>query len=248
MKFVFGYKTSDNIRKEGVVDAPSRDAAYAKLKADGIRPFKVELAPGFVNRILSLGWRWFAIVVLSAAALGFLAYAMRMKKAAAMALSPGHYADRHQLYGDPATIEAMESNAFADVFALPGERFLAFFAQPGRAVSVPDVLASGARDAEFLSACLTNSIAFSPEDPREITELKQIVNGIKEELRAYCGGGGDVPGFIRALYARQEEEATIYNRVLNELEGNPDPQLWEERNKSLRELGLRTVARPKTRK
>ena len=37
----------------------------------------------------------------------------------------------------------------------------------------------------------------------------------------------------------------IYKRVLNELEGNPDPVLREERNRTLRELGLRTVPRAK---
>ena len=245
MKFVYGYKTSDNVRKDGIVDAPSKDAAYAKLKAVGTRPFKVELAPGLLNRIRSLGWRWLAIVILSVAAVGFLVFALQMREEASIALSHGQYADRHQLYGDPAIIEAMEANAYADVFSAPGERYLAFFAQPGRAVSIPNALIAQTRTEDILVACLTNSIAFSSEDPRETTELKQIVNGIKEELRAYCDGGGDIPGFIRALYARQEEESMIYNRVLNELEGNPDSHLWEERNKSLRELGLRTIARPR---
>lgn len=41
-----------------------------------------------------------------------------------------------------------------------------------------------------------------------------------------------------------EEEELIYNRVVNELNGSDDPALWSERNKALRELGLRTVARP----
>ena len=41
MKFSYVYRTSDGIRREGVIEAATRDAAFATLRAKGIRPMKV---------------------------------------------------------------------------------------------------------------------------------------------------------------------------------------------------------------
>ncbi len=87
-------------------------------------------------------------------------------------------------------------------------------------------------------------IVFGKNETREVLELKQIVNGIKDELREYLAEG-TAAEFVRQLNQRQQEEQQIYNRVRNELEGSDDSRLWEERNHSLRELGLRTIAKPK---
>ena len=65
MKFVYSYNTRQNERRAGlVISARNRDAAYAELNKQGIRPFRLEPAPGFWNRISGLGWRWFIIAVL----------------------------------------------------------------------------------------------------------------------------------------------------------------------------------------
>lgn len=64
MKFVYEYRTSDNIRHEATVSASNRDVAFAVLKERGIRPSRLEEAPGFFNRLLGKGKRWLAIVVL----------------------------------------------------------------------------------------------------------------------------------------------------------------------------------------
>lgn len=65
MKFVYEYRTSDNVRHNATVSAPDRDAAFARLKARGIRPSRLEDAPGFFNKLFGKGKRWIAIAVLT---------------------------------------------------------------------------------------------------------------------------------------------------------------------------------------
>ena len=237
MKFLYEYKTKDNERREGAMAASSRDDVFRLLKAKGIRPSKVTLAPGVLNRLLSFGKRGIAIVVL---AIVSIALAVALGRARAPAASHALLiSERHQIYGDPSIIEEMESSAYANVFTHPGERFLANFAQPGR-----EVLPSARCEPALVAACLTNAIVFATDDSREVVELKRIVNGIKAEMRAYIEAGS-AADYVRELWNRQREEQMIYKRVLNELEDNPDSVLREERNRSLRELGLRTVPRLK---
>lgn len=66
MKFVYEYRTSDNVRHEATVSAVSRDAAFALLKERGIRPSRIEEAPGFFNILFGKGKRWLVIVILFA--------------------------------------------------------------------------------------------------------------------------------------------------------------------------------------
>ena len=265
MKFSYEYKTSDNEKHDGVIAASSKDEVYRQLKAKGIHPFNVVLAPGLFNRVQSLGKRGLAIVVLCALCLVLCAVLIRTAHQAQSTMHEAQTADRHQIYGDPAIMEEMLSTGFADVFSHPGERYLAYFAQPGREVSVPPDLtrliaqstkhqapgtkhqAPGTRhkaQGTILSSCLTNVITFAEADPREVLELKRIVNGMKGEMRDYLEEGS-AADYVRELWDRQREEQMIYRRVLNELEGSGDPNLLAERNKTLRELGLPAIPRSK---
>lgn len=65
MKFLYEYRTRENELKEGAIDAPNREAAFAALKAQGIRPARLYDAPGLLNKLLGKGKRWTAIAVLS---------------------------------------------------------------------------------------------------------------------------------------------------------------------------------------
>ena len=51
MKFRYEYRTRDNARHEGVIDAPDREGVYAALKAQGVRPSFVAEVPGFFNKL-----------------------------------------------------------------------------------------------------------------------------------------------------------------------------------------------------
>ena len=52
MKFFYEYRTRDNERRSGEVNAADREAAFALLKSQGIRPSRLNEAPGLANKLL----------------------------------------------------------------------------------------------------------------------------------------------------------------------------------------------------
>ena len=60
VRFVYQYRTHDNAVRSGEVSAADRDAAYRALKEKGIRPSRLEEAPGLANKIFGKGKRWIA--------------------------------------------------------------------------------------------------------------------------------------------------------------------------------------------
>ena len=88
--------------------------------------------------------------------------------------------------------------------------------------------------------------AHRPDDSREVRELKQIVNGIREEMREYLANGNGTPkSFWRRMLQRTMQEMQIYERTRRELENEKDEAVWEKKNEALRRLGLRTIPNPK---
>jgi len=71
MRFAYSYKTSDNVRHEAEIDAPSRDAAFAALREMGIRPIKVVAEGGagmsrkVILFVLSIAIVLFAVAVVT---------------------------------------------------------------------------------------------------------------------------------------------------------------------------------------
>ncbi len=245
MKFVYGYKTRDNERRTGVVRAPSRDAAYAALRRDGIRPFSVELAPGLLNRLAAFGKRGLAIVAL-AATVAALALALTRERAETAPLR-SQFADRtrRQVIGDAAVIDKGVRTGWADVFPGEGERFLASFAIPGVAAAVKSTSEAALTDA------LARAVAPEETDSLEARQIKALVEGMKDELRQFLADGGTFVDYGRALVARQEEELGYYHRAKAELEAAakelPDDELealWEQRNSALRRMGIRLIPMP----
>ncbi len=77
-------------------------------------------------------------------------------------------------------------------------------------------------------------------------ELKQIVNGMRHEVREYLANGNGTPrSYWRRLIERTQQEAQIYERTRRELESEESPDVWESKNDALRRLGLRTIPTPK---
>ena len=242
MKFTYQYRTGDNVLHNGTVCASDRDAAFSKLRARGIKPSRLEDAPGFFNKLFGKGKRWIAIGILAFLVAALALALNKTTRPIIVGDVNGESSQRHQIYGDPAIMDAMLSDGFSNIFSNIGERYLAAYAMPGSSVSQTVRL----KAPDELLTCLTNKIDFLPTDSREVAELKAIVNGLKDELREYLSDGkGTAVSFMRRLDERQEEERLIYLRVKNELEENPNPDLWEERNRSLREMGIRTIPRPR---
>ncbi len=249
MKFLYQYRTRDNTLHEGVMSAPSRDDVYAVLKEKGIRPFRVEEAPGFFNKLLGKGKRWMAIAILAFLAIGSVTYAFMAKKTVEQIANTMHKevlqpTDRHQIYGDPARMQELESQGYATVFSHEGDRFLARFAQPGTVVVLPSK--SWREDmAKSLANVLETEISFSESEPGEVRELKQIVAGMREELKSYLANGvGTCETCVKRIEERQVRENQIYIQAKNELAKETDPDVYDERNAALRRLGLPTVSMP----
>ena len=148
MKFIYSYTTHQNERREGLtISAPNRDAAFSELNRHGIRPYKLYPAPGLWNKVLSIGWRGFAIVFL-AIGLGLLLLVSLTQHKDIVKLEQDEDVReivsgaitskvRRQLIGDQGFIEKGIRTGWSDVFAHEGERFLASFAIPGAAPGRP---------------------------------------------------------------------------------------------------------------
>ena len=160
---------------------------------------------------------------------------------------------RHQIYGDPAIMESLERGDFSAALSREGDRLLAVFAQPGKLMCAkgtnPRILSQNA--AEQFATYAKNElaadkdIAISAADQREIRELKQIVNGMRDEMRAYLTNGNGTPrSFWRRLNERTLSEMQIYDRTKRELENEKSSEIWEQKNEALRTLGLRTIPAP----
>ena len=90
-----------------------------------------------------------------------------------------------------------------------------------------------------------HDIAIDAGEERELRELKQIINGMREEMREYLANGNGTPrSFWRRLNERTAQEMQIYERTRRELENESSPEAWESKNDALRRLGLRTIPNP----
>lgn len=250
MKFQYAYRDSKNERHEGVIVASSKDDAFKKLRAQGVKPFFIVLAPGAWNRIQSFGKRGIAIAVLSVVAIGAIVYAVNAPRKVEIAESRLDSALdsqlRRQPIGDAAVIDEGVRTGWEAAFPDEGERFLASFAIPGVPAGVRSTT-----DAE-IEAALSRKIESTDDDSIEVRQVKAMVEGMKNELRKFLAAGGTIKGYGRRLVRRQEEEIGYYQRAKAEIEnarkGNVNEgalrDLWKKRNDALRQLGIKLVPFP----
>ena len=263
MKYSFAYKTSDGRRHEDSMDAPSREAVFEALRAKGIKAIKVVAADGSkangeeeeVRRKREKAWRYAAVVVLASllSFISLLSLKSLLSKGGDKTPGPTAATPRHQIYGDPAIMDGLERGDFGAVLPREGDRLLAVFAQPGK------LMCQSGFNPQWLPAAQLESFSkyakdeLAPEhdlpidaaSPREERELRQIVNGMREEMRGYLANGNGTPrSFWRRLNERTLRELQIYERTRRELEKESSPQVWEEKNAALRRLGLRTIPNP----
>ena len=238
------------------MNASSREEVFEALRARGIKAIKVVAADGSKANGEVRGVRKRAVaalVALAAVCAGVVAYIGGERTGANVAASPAVSSPRHQIYGDPAVMEGLERGDFASILSRDGDRMLAVFAQPGRFMCAKGANPrhiDGSQDAVF-SAYAKNEltpeqdIVIVAEEPREIQELKQIVNGLREEMRCYlANGNGTARSFWRRLNERTVQEMRIVERTRRELEKETSHDVWEEKNAALRRLGLRTITNP----
>ena len=271
MKYTYAYKTSDGVRHEDSMNASSREEVFTVLRGKGIKAIKVvaadgskangEIPPPRVPRLASIVVI-VAIVALSVAVLGgtvWLAARSVIAPSAARERVPPA-SPRHQIYGDPVVVGAFERGDFAAHLPRLGDQMLAIFAQPGKLMCAkgadPRRLylthtggspSSATAFDDYAKGELSSAkdLPIRPEDPREVRELKQIVNGMREEMREYLANGNGTPrSFWRRLNERTTQEMQIYERTRRELEKETSEEAWEQKNDALRRLGLRTIPNP----
>ena len=256
MKYTYAYKTADGARHEETMEAASREAAFETLRARGIRPIKVAACDGSkangeespaARRARTV--RRLAAAAAAAAAALFIFHAAKNAPAAEDG-SNAKATARHQIYGDPAIVSAFERGEFAGALPRSGDRMLAIFAQPGRLMfhkgtdprrpTQEEMRIFTQYAAEELGE--GEDVAITGGDSREERELKQIVNGMRAELREYLANGNGTPrSYWRRLNERTTREMLIYERTKRELENETDEAVRERKNEALRRLGLLTV-------
>ena len=257
MKFIYSYNTKQNERREGLtISAPSRDAAFSELNKRGIRPYKLYPAPGLWNKVLSIGWRGFAIILL-AAVLGIsVVVALNLHKDIVQLEQNEDVREivtgaitskvRRQLIGDQGFIEKGIRTGWSDVFDHEGERFLASFAIPGVTATVRTT------NVAALEESLKRKVEAKESDGMEARQIKAMVEGMKDELRRFLASGGTIEQYGRRLVARQDEEIALYTRTSNEIEqaaksnlGKSEiAELVDRRNEDLRRMGIKLIQMP----
>ena len=255
MKFTYAYKTSDGVRHEAAMDAESREAVFAALRQRGIKAIKVVAADGSKanGEIRGIRKRVVALAVLSALCLvlsAVMVFVFWGRGAARVRALPLDSTVRRQVIGDTAIIEKGIRTGWADVFELEGERFLASFAIPG--VPAGQRSTSEEKLREALHSTPTPSTYTSGSDGLEARQIRAMVEGMKDEARRFVKAGGSIAQYGRVLVQRQEEEIAYYNRAKAEIEAAqkakmPAAQLndlWEKRNESLRQMGVKLVPMP----
>ena len=255
MKFTYAYKTSDGVRHEAAMDAESREAVFAALRQQGIKAIKVVAADGSKanGEIRGIRKRVLVASVIGAAFVaGALAFVAANRDAKGLTFGvtalPLDNTTRRQVIGDTAIIEKGIRTGWADVFELEGERFLASFAIPG----VPAGQRSTSEEKLREALRCSPSTFTSGSDSLEARQIVAMVEGMKEELRAFLRAGGSIREFGDCLVERQETELGYYNRTKGELEslrksGMPAADLealWEKRNAELRQMGIKLVPLP----
>lgn len=260
--FVYIYKTSDGVRHEAEIGAPSRDAAFAALRGRGIRPIKVlakdgSRANGAVGglgrgRMLALA----GVVAALAAGAWFVGRATSDADAPVVVVTPsGPVAytvaqplARQPIPGDRSRIAPFPTNLFAEA----AEVYLAHFAEPGRppAASLPEP----PTEAQFRAA-LAARLRLASTDFTEHVDLKRIVAGMKRELSAYLANGETSAHYVRELMKRQKIEIAYRERAegrLGELLRAKNPDLaaaygyWLKANAQLKSMGIYELPLPDT--
>ena len=232
------------------MDAESREAVFAALRKQGIKAIKVVAADGSKanGEIRGVRKRVLAASVIGAALLaGVVVYFLQSPVPNSQ--SPTDFLTaqmRRQIVGDAVVVEKGIKDGWAEVFPEEGERFLASFAIPGVPAGQRSTTESEIR------AALSRQVEIKPDDGIEARQIKSMVEGMKAEARQFVKDGGTIAAYGRKLVRRQEEEIAYYNRAKAEIENAkkakmPSSQLsalWEKRNESLRQIGVRLVAMP----
>ena len=262
MRFTYTYRSSDGQRHTAEIEAESRDAAFAKVRAElGIKPIKVvaaeepppQMTPKRVpSRVLLVA----CIVLFAAVGVAVVAYRFGTRRngdsgenmivintpQGPVTSRMAEPLPRQPIPGDRVRIEKARDTTFTNA----AERLLSRFAEPGRTVAA--LPAESPTEAEF-AACLRETIRTASTDFTEVVDLKRIVAGMKREMRAYLAGGGTAEQYLSELAKRQKLEVSYRENAEKRLEGmlsKPKEAYayWLKANASLKSMGIYELPLP----
>lgn len=234
MKYRYLYQTKENENREGEIRAANRAEAYAALRKQGIRPYRV---------IGDDPWRWrpLALGVLLPLAAIALTAAVFVWRASSDRVAP---IPRAQLVGDRSLIFDGVRSCWKDVLASPLDRYLSAYAQPG-AAACPPLLTTDELSA--FPAELEKGMARSSDESPEVRQLKNILAGMREEMRTALANGSTVGDYLVWLETRQTEELDFRERAAARVRNAPTAlryQTWKGVNERLRARGMEQLEAP----
>lgn len=196
MRFVYEYRTSDNAKHSGEICAADREAAYAKLKRQGIKPSRFAEAPGLANKVLGKGKRWIAIGVLAVIAVVATVLALgtrrEIKRITAEPPLP-----RHQIAHLPKDW-ARSINA---IFEGELDRLLAAHSQPGVKID-------------------PTSVDGRPVQGEWVATMRRVVAGMREEAQGFLALGKTMRDLELFLDERQQMEHDYREQTLKKYKSN----------------------------
>lgn len=220
--YSYSYQDAQGLRHEGEIQAASKDEAYAKLRAQGIRPMRVteRIVPVVRRGLRGLRKRDILTIVLAALLLSGVAAFVTVSKYG-WAVGQDGLALPRQVIVMPSADEL--------VVAFPNEshRMLAQYAIPGRRVL---------RTGDFDMAKVCEPVSLSDADASDVLVLKRIVIGLQQEAKRFAGSPDASARFAAFLDERQSMEAMRFSDTLKRV-ANREITL-DEANKILRNMGL----------
>ena len=249
MKFVYQYRTSGNEVKRGEIAAPDRESAFQALKAQGIKPARLEEAPGIFNKLFGKGKRWIAIFGLLAALAAACFVILSMNDEMTYA-----FEERAQLFGDPFVLKKLSANGWRESFPDEGNAWFARHAIPGVTCDCDKEELRALRQGRAEPILGTEPIAIAKSDPDELAKMKRMINCMKREFARYMEAGGSEAQYRIECETRLSVEHQIFERVSSALKSlekklTPEnhPQIekaWDGKNELLRSMGLMTIPMP----
>lgn len=229
MKYQYFYQTSKNENRDGFINAKNRAEAYAALRKQGIRPYRL-LGDDPLN------WQpWavgaaFAVMVAAFFVLFIFGYGDTA--------SSGAVVRRQQLVGDETILSKGLETGWIDYLPTRLDRYLASYAQPGWIALPPDFSADEIRRFED---DLKVDLEISDSESAIVTQLKRIIVTMRRELNEYLAAGGNVEDYLKLLEERQDREIAMRKQARETVEKASEEmrsRVLMNQNVFLREMGM----------
>lgn len=228
MTYQYYYQTSKNENRVGTIKARNRADAYALLRKQGIRPYRVAGDDPVRWQPWAAGA---AILILVCATIGALVYAGTRPRVTSVPQGM-----RTQLAGDTAFIAQGVAEGWAGVFSNRLDNALALYAQPGWNVIPPDVSGLAATEED-----LREPIEFAVAPRAELEQLRGIVKAMRADLAEYIREGGTIADYFRVLDERQGRERSLGEKARETYLRTPEAQrarMRRDLNVRLKGMGL----------